>query len=146
MVSRPGRLGPAIRWRAPSRARSRPRLHSGFGALRTHMPMNIRASHPGKGLNAEVQRNIDRIQSLWVESRRRFGHAGPFLFGHFCAADAMFAPVVMRFRTTRCARARYRPAYCEAMQAAPGVRAWMEESAQESEFVADDEPYSAAPA
>jgi glutathione S-transferase len=121
-------------------------MHSGFRDLRTHMPMNIRASHPGKGLNPDVQKNIDRIQSLWSESRRRFGHAGPFLFGHFSAADAMFAPVVMRFRTYGVALTPVAAAYCEAMRAAPGVRAWIEESAKETEFVAEDEPYAVAPA
>jgi len=121
-------------------------MHSGFGDLRTHMPMNIRGSHPGKGMNAGVQKNIDRIEALWAEARRRFGHSGPFLFGNFCAADAMFAPVVMRFRTYGVALSPIASAYCEAMQSAPGVRAWMDDAAKETEFVADDEPYAAAPA
>ena len=121
-------------------------MHSGFRDLRANMPMNIRASHPGKGMKPEVQANIDRIQSLWQEARQRFGTSGPFLFGDFCAADAMYAPVVMRFRTYGVKLPAQAAKYCEAMHAAPGVRAWVEESAQEKEFVAEDEPYAVTPA
>ena len=116
-------------------------MHSGFRDLRANMPMNIRASHPGKGMNPAVQANIDRIQALWAEARRRFGAGGPFLFGEFCAADAMYAPVVMRFQTYAVALAPESAKYCEAMRASAGVRAWVEESSRETEVVADDEPY-----
>ncbi len=122
-------------------------MHSGFRDLRIHMPMNIRASHPGKGMTPEVKANIERIERLWGEARTRFGAAGPFLFGAFSAADAMYAPVVMRFRTYGVALGAQAARYCEAMLAAPGVRAWIEEALLEMEFVADDEPYAAtAPA
>jgi len=124
-------------------------MHSGFRDLRSNMPMNIRASHPGKGMNPAVRANIDRIEALWAEARRRFGAGGPFLFGEFCAADAMYAPVVMRFATYGPALAPESAKYCEAMRNAAGVRAWIAESSQETEVVAEDEPYlasSAAPA
>jgi glutathione S-transferase len=118
-------------------------MHSGFRDLRTNMPMNIRASHPGKGMKPEVQANIDRIERLWGEARKRFGSGGPFLFGAFSAADAMYAPVVMRFKTYAVPIAPETQRYCEAMRSAPGVRAWIEEALQEKEFVAEDEPYAA---
>jgi glutathione S-transferase len=117
-------------------------MHSGFRELRTHMPMNIRASHPGKGLTPGVKKDVERIELLWGEARRRFGAGGPFLFGAFSAADAMYAPVVTRFRTYAVALGPEAARYCEAMLAAPGVRAWIDESLQEKEFVADDEPYA----
>jgi glutathione S-transferase len=120
-------------------------MHSGFRDLRTHMPMNIRASHPGKGLKPEVQANIDRIETLWAEARARFGAGGPFLFGEFCAADAMYAPVVMRFKTYAVKLSPESQRYCDAMQAAPGVRAWVEDALKEKEFVPEDEPYATAP-
>ena len=63
-------------------------MHAGFRDLRTHMPMNIRASHPGKGLRPEVEVNIRRIEHVWSQARRRFGAGGDFLFGEFCAALA----------------------------------------------------------
>ena len=119
-------------------------MHSGFGDLRTHMPMNIRASYPGKGMRPEVQANIERILALWSEARRRFGQGGPFLFGAFSAADAMYAPVVMRFRTYGVRLPPEAAAYCDAMAAAPGVRAWVEDALEEKEFVAEDEPYATA--
>lgn len=117
-------------------------MHSGFRELRAKMPMNIRASHPGKGMTPEVQANIDRIETLWSEARTRFGAGGPFLFGAFSAADAMYAPVVMRFKTYAVSLSPQGQAYCDAMQAAPGVRAWVEDALQEKEFVAEDEPYA----
>ena len=113
-------------------------MHSGFRDLRGNMPMNIRASHPGKGMNDAVKANVARIEGLWGEARRRFGAGGPFLFGAFSAADAMYAPVVMRFKTYAVALGP------DAMRAAPGVRAWIDESLQEKEIVPDDEPYATA--
>jgi glutathione S-transferase len=119
-------------------------MHSGFRDLRMSMPMNIRASHPGKGMKPEVQANIDRIRQLWGEARRRYGAAGPFLFGAFSAADAMFAPVVMRFRTYGVALDAESQKYCAAVLAAPGVRAWIDEALKEKEIVAEDELYAPA--
>jgi glutathione S-transferase len=110
-------------------------MHSGFRDLRMSMPMNIRASHPGKGMSPEVQANIDRIEKLWGEARQRFGARGPFLFGAFSGADAMYAPVVMRFRTYGVKLNSESARYCEAVQAAPGVRAWNEESALEKDVL-----------
>ena len=120
-------------------------MHAGFRNLRSKMPMNIRASHPGKGMTPEVRADIDRIESLWRHARSRFGSGGEFLFGSFSAADAMFAPVVMRFATydVRCGAAIAR--YCEAVRAAPGVRAWIEGALAETEFVPEDEPYAEPP-
>jgi glutathione S-transferase len=119
-------------------------MHSGFRELRANMPVNIRASHPGKGMNPEVRANIDRIERLWSEARRRFGAGGPFLFGAFSAADAMFAPVVTRFRTYGVETGGETKRYCDAMLAAPGLRAWIEAALEETEFVAEDEPYATA--
>ena len=141
-------------WPADAAARAFARsaaaeMHSGFRDLRSAMPMNIRASHPGKGQRPEVMANVQRIEHLWGEARRRFGAGGPYLFGGFCAADAMYAPVVMRFATYGPALSPESAKYCEAMRNAAGVRAWIEESSKETEVVAEDEPYlasSAAPA
>ena len=132
----------------PARAYARSiaaEMHSGFRELRANMPMNIRASHPGKGMKPEVQANIDRIERLWTQARDRFGAGGPFLCGEFCAADAMYAPVVMRFRTYAVKVSPVSQHYCDAMLAAPGVRAWIEAALEEKEFVAEDEPYAASP-
>ena len=118
-------------------------MHAGFRDLRSTMPMNIRASHPGKGMTPATRGNIARIEALWNEARQRFGAGGPFLFGAFCAADAMYAPVVMRFATYGVELAPANARYCQAMRAAPGVRAWIEGALEEKEIVADDEIYAA---
>ena len=95
-------------------------MHSGFRDLRGSMPMNIRSSHPGKGMNPGTRANIDRIEHLFGEARRRFGARGPFLFGQFSAADGMYAPVVMRFKTYGVALSPESQRYCDAMHASTG--------------------------
>jgi glutathione S-transferase len=74
-------------------------MHSGFTALRTDMPMNVCGSFPAVPRRPEVQQDIARIQALWTECRKTHGAGGPFLFGAYSIADAMFAPVVTRFRS-----------------------------------------------
>jgi len=120
-------------------------MHAGYRELRASMPMNIRSRHPGKGMTPGTRADIDRIERLWGQARSRFGAGGAFLFGRFCAADAMFAPVVMRFATYDVALGPVAAGYCEAMRAAPGVRAWVEGATAETEFVPEDEPYADPP-
>ena len=74
-------------------------MHSGFQHLRSNMSMNCRRQLPGLGRTVEVAGEIDRVQRLWGECRARHAANGPFLFGTFTIADAMYAPVVLRFRT-----------------------------------------------
>lgn len=138
-------------WPADIRARARARsiaaeMHSGFRSLRSAMPMNIRNQHPGQGCTPDVANDIARIESLWRDSRRTFAADGPFLFGAFCAADAMFAPVIMRFNTYHPSLADDTRAYCQAITRLPAVAAWIDAAMQETEFVAEDEPYCEAPA
>ena len=118
-------------------------MHAGFRPLRTNMPMNIRASLPGVGLSPEVAQNIARVEAIWRDARARFGLKtnSPFLFGEFSAADAMFAPVVMRFATYQPKLANDTLAYCEAVKSAIGVVAWNSAAMAETEFVPEDEPY-----
>ena len=119
-------------------------MHAGFQALRSSMPMNIRSQHPGKGMKPGVAEDIARIEAIWRAAREQFGGRtnAPFLFGAFCAADAMFAPVVMRFATYAPSISVASAQYCEAMKAAAGVAAWNAEALAETEFVGFDEPYA----
>ncbi|HEX4858990.1 MAG TPA: glutathione S-transferase family protein [Usitatibacteraceae bacterium] len=138
-------------WPAQARARARARsisaeMHAGFRALRNAMPMNIRSQHPGKGHTPEALRDVARIESLWRETRAEFGATGPFLFGRFSAADAMYAPVVMRFATYHPPLSDESRAYCAAIQEAGAVSQWAAAARLEREFVPEDEPYAAAPA
>ncbi len=123
-------------------------MHAGFQALRSNMPMNIRSHHAGKGMQAGVATDILRVEAVWHSARERFGsHTdSPFLFGQFCAADAMFAPVVMRFHTYAPPLSAATLRYCEAMKASAAIAAWMAEACLETEFVGFDEPYASAPA
>ena len=117
-------------------------MHSGFQALRAAMPMNIRGRHPGKGMNPQVRKDIDRVVAIWLSCRERFGAGGPLLFGRFGVADAYYAPVVMRFRTYGVSLPPAAQAYAEAVQGLAAVRAWIEAALRETEFVAADEPYA----
>jgi glutathione S-transferase len=101
-------------------------MHSGFAALRTHMGMNVRARLPGKGRTIESLRDIDRVRTIWRETLDRFGKGGAFLFGSFSIADAMYAPVVFRFRTYEVdLDARLRE-YCAAILSLPAIEEWGE--------------------
>ncbi len=122
---------PAARlWPAEPAARAHARaiaaeMHAGFGPLRGHCPMNMRRN-PGKPrvLTPEVQANVARIDGIWVGTRARFGHGGHFLFGAFSAADAMYAPVVSRFKSYAIAASPASRAYMDAVMALPAWKEW----------------------
>ena len=110
-------------------------MHSGFADLRTNMPMNIRATYPGKGMTQGVRADIERITGLWRDCRKRFTGATPkddgFLFGTFSAADAMYAPVVTRLRTYGVPLESDSEAYCTAILNHPAMKAWCDEAQHE---------------
>ena len=129
-------------WPREPNARARARsvsaeMHSGFGALRNAMPMNIRLTRPGVGTEPEVLADIARIDTLWRECLAASG--GPFLFGEFCIADAMYAPVAMRFNSYQPKLSPEAAAYVQRVTAAPAVAAWIEAARRETHVVADDE-------
>jgi glutathione S-transferase len=103
-------------------------MHSSFAALRTHMPMNLRARRPGEGRAPGVAEDIARVTQLWRECRERHGQGGPFLFGAFSIADAFYAPVVTRFVTYGVELDAVCGAYRDAVLALPAMRAWTEAS------------------
>jgi glutathione S-transferase len=100
-------------------------MHSGFVALREHLPMNVRSSFPERGVTPDVQADINRIMAIWRDCRARFGADGEFLFGHFTIADAIYAPVVSRFRTYKIDLEREAEAYCDAISALPAMQEWI---------------------
>ena len=116
-------------------------MHSGFAALRQHMSMNIRKRHPGKGRTPESLADVARILSMWSDCRTRFGAGGPFLFGTFGAADAMYAPVVLRFRTYAVEMPPPCRAYAEAVLELPALREWMDDAEREAESLPQFEMY-----
>jgi glutathione S-transferase len=110
-------------------------MHAGFVDLRTSMPMNIRASYPGKGMTPQVRADIERITGLWRDCRKRFSTAfqndAGFLFGAFGAADAMYAPVVTRFRTYGVQLDSDSEAYCKAVMDHAAMKQWIADAKNE---------------
>ncbi len=119
-------------WPTDSADRARARsvsaeMHAGFQHLRTHMSMNVRKRYPGKGRTPEVLEDIRRIDAIWAQAK------GPFLFGAFSGADAMYAPVVLRFRTYEVKTSN--PAYAQAVLALPAMQAWIAAAEREAESI-----------
>ena len=107
-------------------------MHAGFRGLRQAMPMVLGRDGAGHGQTAEALADIRRIETLWRQTRERFGAGGRYLFGAaFTAADAMFAPVVARLLTYRPPIASETEAYCEAVRAHPLVSEWYDKAAAE---------------
>lgn len=106
-------------------------MHSGFAPLREHMPMDLLTVAPAKDVAEPVAQDIRRIVALWKDCRARFGAGGPFLFGAFSIADAMYAPVASRFRTYVGHLGAYgddgtAAAYRDAIFAMPEMTEWSE--------------------
>ena len=99
-------------------------MHSGFVALRTECGMNLHRPVGAITLSADAHANIARIQQIWIECRERYGKYGPFLFGAFGGADAMFAPVVHRFRTYAIAVAPEARDYMNTVMSLPAFQEW----------------------
>ena len=115
-------------------------MHAGFSALRTHMGFNVRRDLKGLGRGAGVDADIARIQTLWNDARRRFGKGGPFLFGAFSNADAMYAPVVTRFKTYGVELDPIAQSYCDAVLALPAMKQWYADAAAEPWLIEAYEP------
>ena len=116
-------------WPADAAARAEARavsaeMHAGFVALREHMPMDFCALYPGRGRGAGVADDIRRIVAIWDSCRERFSSDGPFLFGPFTAADAMFAPVVSRFHTYAVELSGPSQAYADTVRSLPAMAEW----------------------
>ena len=99
-------------------------MHSGFAALRNECGMNLHRPVGAIALSNEARSDIARVQQIWSECRERYGRLGPFLFGAFSGADAMFAPVVHRFRVYAIAVAPDVKAYMDTMMSLPAFQEW----------------------
>ncbi|MCH7486284.1 MAG: glutathione S-transferase family protein [Proteobacteria bacterium] len=120
--------------RAEARAVSA-EMHAGFAALRRALPMNVRARLSAKGRNGDVDSDIRRISGIWETCLDR--HGGEFLFGPFTIADAMFAPVVSRFRTYRVDLPRTCRDYADAVWDTPEMRDWTAAAETEPHAIPD---------
>jgi glutathione S-transferase len=132
-------------WPSDPQARAHARavaaeMHAGFVPLRNHCPMNFWRPVMRRDLPADVAANVERIDQMWSDCRARFGRDGPFLFGQFSAADAMYAPVVSRFHTYDVAVGPAARAYMDAMMALPAWAQWKDAALKEEWVLPDDEP------
>ncbi|HZA67822.1 MAG TPA: glutathione S-transferase family protein [Geminicoccaceae bacterium] len=114
-------------------------MHAGFQALRSHMPMNLRKSLPGKGRGRDVAEDVERICAIWSDCRARFGAGEPFLFGRFTAADVMYTPVATRFRTYAVELDDVCQAYVDAVLARPDFLEWHAAALEEPWVIEEDE-------
>lgn len=110
-------------------------MHSGFQALRSECGMNLHRPVGAKALSDAAKADIARIDRIWTACRRRAAGEGPFLFGTFGAADAMYAPVVHRFRTYALSAGPEATAYIEAMLSHPAVAEWTAAGLAETELI-----------
>lgn len=125
-------IDPALRAHARSISAE---MHSGFAALRQNWPMQaigkgIRVPLPPAGLD-----DVKRIDHIWQDCQSRYGAKGPWLFGEFSIADAMYAPVVLRFNTYGATLSTVADAYCKHVLANSHLREWIKDAQQEAEEV-----------
>jgi glutathione S-transferase len=111
-------------------------MHSGFGALRSECGMNLHRPVGAIKLSADARTDIARIKQIWTESRTRHGKSGPFLFGGFGGADAMFAPVVHRFRTYAIEVEPLVKDYMDNMMSLPAFQEWTKAGLAETLVIA----------
>ena len=132
-------------WPADAGARAHARaianeMHAGFIPLRRHYPMNMWRPVKKREPTPEAAANIGRIDEMWSHCRATFAGGGPFLFGGFTAADAMFAPVVSRFATYAVEVSAPTRAYMDAIMALPAWSEWRAAALRETWVLPEDEP------
>jgi glutathione S-transferase len=119
-------------------------MHSGFHAIRSACPMNLRRPKklPPGGVTDAMMKNLTRLETLWAECRKTYGKPGsygPFLFGRFCAADAMFMPMATRIDTFQLPVNDEARAYVDALLETPAFQEWKADSESEKWIVPEDE-------
>jgi glutathione S-transferase len=132
-------------WPADPAARGQARavaseMHAGFQALRKNCPMNLWLPVKKRPQPDDVMENVRRIDALWSDCRSRYGKAGPFLFGSFCAADAMYAPVASRLHTYDIAVSAVSRAYIDTILALPAFAEWRAAGLKETWVMQGNEP------
>ena len=122
--------------RAHARAMSN-EMHGGFMPLRAGCPMNLGAKFKTPEISDGMQANLDRIESIWTEARTKHAHGGPYLFGTFSAADAMFAPVASRLDTYQLPIKPETRAYVNTVLSHPSFVAWKSAALKEPWIIED---------
>ncbi len=131
-----------LRARALARSISH-EMHAGFQALRQNMPMNASRRYPGQGMTPEVAEDIARVCEIWNQCRKTHGRGGDFLFGRFSIADAMYAPVCVRFTAYEPRLDEISVAYVRAVMNLPAMQEWVRAAREEKEVIAKYEKAAA---
>lgn len=131
-------------WPAETEARAFARsvcceMHSSFFALRNELPMNCRKTFKNVSLSSDAEREIVRVRKLWRQCRARFGAEGEWLFGQYSIADAMFAPVALRFAGYSIALEGVEADYLQSVLNQACIVDWIEAGKKEKEVIAEDE-------
>jgi len=114
-------------------------MHSSFTCIRNEFPMNCRKHFDSIKPSAAAQEEINRIQSLWHQAKSRFGSGGSWLFGDYSIADAMYAPIALRFHGYNISLDETGKHYVKAVLTHPGIQAWIEAGRKETEIIVEDE-------
>jgi len=114
-------------------------MHAGFSALRSELPMNIRRKPSPISMSAAVRADVKRIETIWEDCRKRYGEEGPFLFGRFSIADAMYAPVGFRFSRYAVEVGAVAKAYMDTIENLPAMQEWIGAAVSEPWLIADSE-------
>lgn len=131
-------------WPADVKARAVARsisaeMHSSFSHVRGEMPMNCRRKFSGITFSDDAQQEVQRIVHLWERCRNDYGQNGDWLFGEFSIADAMYAPIVLRFTGYDVPLSGTAETYVNTVLTHPAIQAWIEAGKQETEIIAEDE-------
>jgi glutathione S-transferase len=114
-------------------------MHSGFHELRSAWPVNARAKQRRTAMTSGLQRDIARIDAAWCDCRDRHDAAGPWLFGDYSIADAMYAPVVLRFNTYGAELSKTSATYVSTALADPALQRWIRAAESEPWVIEEDE-------
>ena len=131
-------------WPAGQTARATARsisceMHSSFANIRNALPMNCRKRFHNINLSAETEREIQRVKLLWRQCRTDFGQNGEWLFGDYSIADAMYAPIALRFHGYGIALEGIEKAYVQSVRRQPCIKNWIAAGVLEEEIIAEDE-------
>jgi len=114
-------------------------MHSGFSTLRSLWPMNARTRNRRTAVAAGLEADIERIDEIWNDCRGRFGGGGPWLFGEYSVADAMYAPVVLRFNTYGARISQTARWYMASVLEDAPLQEWLQAAKQEPWTIAAEE-------
>ncbi|SMM98849.1 Glutathione S-transferase [uncultured Candidatus Thioglobus sp.] len=114
-------------------------MHSSFFNIRNDLPMNCRKSFNNISLSAQTEKEIQRIKSIWQQCREKHGNSGDYLFGKYSIADAMFAPIVMRFNTYNIKLEGEAKKYSQTILNQQHIIEWVKSSKQEKEIIESGE-------